>query len=816
MPSADLLLRLLEQKDLVSPEVLQAARAEIQRSSPPPDAVHVCLWLVQSHHITAAQADRLLAAAKENEAPPTPEPPQWRGGRPLQAAATKNDAAAPSRATERFGARSVPATPTDKTKSPAPPAAARSPASAPPDAKPVAGDADDFELAPLEEEPKKNSARKPDAISPAITAPAKASGPQEAPANNQGKKAAVEPKIGGLEPLASTMKGPLDALIESEALQSAPFDDPLTAGQLAPAGPKKFKLRRFLKNLFRRKKKSKTVTVKAADPRQVKLVLFSWGLGVSLLLVALVLFYIFSPPAPTELRAKAEDAMAAEDFPRAVQLYNEFLNRYPNAPVAADIHLLRGIVELRLAEKQATASGDWRPAVKSATAQVKGVTMKGADPDLIRKFAVALARIGEGLSQQANGHPDPASIGRLQSIVNILENDIPENCRPTKMIDEISGVLRQGKQQVEGRQELDQAIEAIRAAVQSKDVRAAYDVYRELAKSSPDLADDARLTEAMKQVSAVQQEAVKLVSQPLAAVRDTRPSDLVAAMPLAVQPLKGDLAASHGKLQFIVHEGTAYGLDAAAGKVLWRRFLAADRGASPTALPLPAALAVDVVLCDPVHQELLRLDGATGKLLWRLAVGQPILAEPVLADKWLLVLTKDHGLRLIDAATGNSASVVKLPQTVRLRPTVDAADGLIILIADQSNIIALDNGQIGHCRQVLHLGHEAGRIVAPPAVSGGFLFVPINDTSGGATVRRDRHFQGQGRRTASGRADHPPGRKCRDRADGRRWRGGARHRRWQRGPPGTQRGGQSVAIPRSGFPGSFAQGKGSSFRRVQR
>ena len=71
MPSADLFLRLLEEKDLVSAEVLQAAWREVQRSSPPPDAVRLSLWLVQGQHLTAAQADRLLSATPKKRRLPS-------------------------------------------------------------------------------------------------------------------------------------------------------------------------------------------------------------------------------------------------------------------------------------------------------------------------------------------------------------------------------------------------------------------------------------------------------------------------------------------------------------------------------------------------------------------------------------------------------------------------------------------------------------------------------------------------------------------------------------------------------------------------
>ena len=50
------------------------------------------------------------------------------------------------------------------------------------------------------------------------------------------------------------------------------------------------------------------------------------------------------------------------------------------------------------------------------------------------------------------------------------------------------------------------------AAVKESDVQAAYAAYRGFVQSYPELCDDVRLTDAMKQVSAVQQKAVKLVA----------------------------------------------------------------------------------------------------------------------------------------------------------------------------------------------------------------------------------------------------------------------------------------------------------------
>ena len=51
----------------------------------------------------------------------------------------------------------------------------------------------------------------------------------------------------------------------------------------------------------------------------------------------------------------------------------------------------------------------------------------------------------------------------------------------------------------------------------------------------------------------------------------------------------------------------------------------------------------------------------------------------------------------------------------------------------------LDDGptwtQDGPCRQVLHVGHEAGKIAAPPVIVGDFLLLPVNDAPSEATIR---------------------------------------------------------------------------------
>jgi outer membrane protein assembly factor BamB len=725
MAAAELFLQILEEKDLVSAQVLQAARREIERTSPPPDAVGLSLWLVQGQHITASQAERLLAAVMQKSSEQPPSMARWQKSEPKPTEALRTSMPPPPAA----------ARPKPPAAEPRSPGREKAPAASRP--KPAAkAPADELDLAPMTEQ-EGDSAKKPAKAAPPVKEAATPAVEAKA-AKSPGPKAAGPAKpatVGGsLEPLEQTMKGPLDSLIESESQESGGYDDPM-AGQAIGAATtsKRFGFRRYFKNLFRRHK-SKVVTVKAADPRQVKLVLFSWGVAFFAVIAAMAIFHYLSARDAVDIRRDASAAVEKGDYDLAIRYYDEFLKSYAKTSESGDVAMLRVEAKLRQAAKQASASDDWTSAFAVAEAQMKELP-KSTKSDLLEPVGNALASIAAGMARQVKAKPDEASVGRLQAITNMIESNIPVGKRPLKMLEEdINPVLKQCGQAVGAQKELDQAVDEIGKAVAAGELPRAYAAYRNVVKAYAEVVDHPDLIAAMKKVSAVQQQAVKAGRPTLAWSHAERPADLIAAMPLAVRPVQGNLPAGQGKLRFVVDRGTAYALSAESGKVLWRRFVAHDpKLPGVTALPIVETSASDVVLCDPVHQELLRVRGLTGELLWRLSVGRPIVAPPVRAGKSLL-LVQDRRLLFIDLAGGEASHDLSLPQSVTLPPVVDAAHGLIYLVAEQSNIYVLD-GAKGECRQVLHLGHEAGTIAALPAVVGDFLLVAVNDSANDATLR---------------------------------------------------------------------------------
>ena len=186
-----------------------------------------------------------------------------------------------------------------------------------------------------------------------------------------------------------------------------------------------------------------------------------------------------------------------------------------------------------------------------------------------------------------------------------------------------------------GGKAIDQAVDDIGSAVAAGDLPKAYATYRALVQSYPDWPTVPTLWPSMKQVSAAQLKAVATSrANRLPCLARSGLRNCLAAMPLAVQPVQGEFASAKGKFRFVVDRGTVFGPGRGDGQsalaavrgpgaalpaVVQRgrtadrfgtadgRFIVAPPGmSSGFSSSLRDVSNRDVVVCDPVHQELLR------------------------------------------------------------------------------------------------------------------------------------------------------------------------------------------------------------------
>src|SRR5581483_9541400 len=164
------------------------------------------------------------------------------------------------------------------------------------------------------------------------------------------------------------------------------------------------------------------------------------------------------------------------------------------------------------------------------------------------------------------------------------------------------------------------------------DAAAAYQVHTDLLRVYPGLATNAQLVAAIRRVGEKEQQLVTTVTGGPEPMNGDSPP----ASETVIVSFREKSAAAGARVQpvFLLIEGAVYGIDAPSGRVLWRRFVGYETTNQPLALSGDGA--TDVVVVDGHRQELVRLKGAAGELVWRQKLTGDALG-PVLAGNRIFV-----------------------------------------------------------------------------------------------------------------------------------------------------------------------------------
>jgi hypothetical protein len=150
-----------------------------------------------------------------------------------------------------------------------------------------------------------------------------------------------------------------------------------------------------------------------------------------------------------------------------------------------------------------------------------------------------------------------------------------------------------------------------------------------------------------------------------------------------------------------------YGLDAASGRLLWRRQV----GYALSAAPVRAD--PDLLITDVARHELLRLEAATGRLIWRQSIGEPF-AQPLVVGERAFLAGESGRLHVVDLKSGARAGFVQFAQSLRVPPAADRLGEKLYVAGAHSNLYTLALADLS-CIGVYYLGHAEGSISVPPA-----------------------------------------------------------------------------------------------------
>ena len=283
-------------------------------------------------------------------------------------------------------------------------------------------------------------------------------------------------------------------------------------------------------------------------------------------------------------------------------------------------------------------------------------------------------------------------------------------------------VVRETLQRVERHQQttiaLKEGLSAMEQAIAANKTGEAYLAYRKLRVDYPELAGDAALAEMVQKTSAAEQAAIRFVAEEQAAETTDRPTPWVAA--LAVAHRRGAaVSAQPSGVVCVRVEGAAYGLDAATGRVLWRRQIGYASAAPPM------RIGDDVLVIDAARQELVCLNAASGELRWRQTIGEPF-APPLIVGERGFVAADSGRLFVIDLKSGVRTGYVQFAQPLRVTPAANPHQERLYLTGDHSSLYSISLTDLS-CAGVYHLGHAEGSIRVPPVLVLDKLAVLEND-----------------------------------------------------------------------------------------
>jgi outer membrane protein assembly factor BamB len=668
----------LEERRLLSGRLVAKLRAKLSRSEKPPTAKSIAKFLVEKKHLTQREATEVLAGLVQRGVdvdPAAEEEPQE-----AQADTEITPIISPASAID-VDSNPLPQVPADAVGEDYEGSSIFEPH--PPNVydEPAHDDGADIRLAPDSE-----------LDAPAADRPATSKLPES------------EAEAGEMPALADIFaKGAASDAEDSPLAEQPLVDEPLES----PAAD----VSRALETKVKRRKKKKLA--KRTNEWDSPLILLGGGGLALLLLGGLTIAWLLNTESADEVLVRAQKAVDTGSYTQAVSEYQEFLENFPR-------HRDTGLARVKLAMVQlrkATEASNYEIALDIANTELEAIENEEKFGEVAHaELAALLPRIALGLAQEAEAASDPQAAKKLvdQSTAALAFTSstkyVPKSFRDEAELAEVREILGRVERRQQSQQALQQTIADMEHAVSGGDIRAAYARHAQFIKQHPELSGEAALGEMVQKTTAAEQVAIRFVADEQAAETAERKTPWLASLAIAnrrTKPAASPAAASPGEqgAACLRINGAVYGLDAATGRLLWRRHV----GHAQRAWPI--SFNGHLLVADIQRHELLRLDSATGQLLWRQALGEPFTEPLVVAERGFV--PADSGrLYVIDMKSGARMGYVQFAQPLRVTPAANAKQERIYLPGDHSSLYALSLADLS-CLGVHYLGHAEGSITVP-------------------------------------------------------------------------------------------------------
>ena len=450
------------------------------------------------------------------------------------------------------------------------------------------------------------------------------------------------------------------------------------------------------------------------------LILYGGGGLLVLIISGIVIYYLLNRENADSILQRAGDYFDSGSYTQAISEYQRFVDGNASHPQYSSAKVRLGMARLW---KDTSSTSNYATALATAQTVIDDIEDEKEFRSAQRDLASLIPKIAQGLATQAEQATDPTVIAervtQTEAALSLAMNTkyVPKEFRDEILLGEVEQALLRVDRNQEQTADLAAALTAIDETLAAGDISSAYDLHSQLVEKHPALLHDDTLTAKVQAISAAEAQAIQFVPGSRSPTAGPRESPLVASLALADQQVtsEADVAGTLAVRLF----GGIYGLQASDGKLLWREYVGED----PRALPLRLENG-DFLITDALHQEIQRLAGDSGKVLWRLDFPEPLL-QPVVAGDRIFLATPGGKLHILDLESGAAQGTVAFGQRLTVPPTVDLSSKRLYIPGAHSSLYTLSTEDFTS-RGVYYLGHSAGSIAVPVVRVLDKLFVAEN------------------------------------------------------------------------------------------
>lgn len=454
-----------------------------------------------------------------------------------------------------------------------------------------------------------------------------------------------------------------------------------------------------------------------------------WIYGVAGILVLLLgvgggLLFVLNRQSADDFIANAEKAYEGQNFAAARETYEKFLDNYPSDQHVSQARVRIGISDIVLAKDSV---GDAAVGLEKAKKVLPTIERETAFEEEKADLAGLLVDIGSNIAEKADDAKETDkkedTLRQLIDWFELIENPVYMNSTLRQNLGPRITAIEETRARVERDirrdRDLSKTLTDIRAALDAKETKKAYDFRTELVRKYPRLTDHPELSKLVLEASGIQKSLVRSADTLPAISSEQILTDQY--LTVFLDHLTGrsipDLA---GRVVYFKAQGSVLAIAADSGKVLWRRYVGNNNLNPP--VPLGESLADGVLLSDGIRQELQRV--AENKIQWRAKIDEAFSIPQV--DRETVFLSTESGrVFALDAMTGDAKWGRTLPQPLPVPVGFEPRGSFLYQPGEHSNLYVLSR-QNGECVQSYYLGHDLGTVAVPPIQLLGHLFVIEN------------------------------------------------------------------------------------------